>query len=322
MNANLMRAALACATLSLFTNPSLAHASLEQPTAAPGSTYKAVMRIPHGCDGTPTTKIAITIPEGLFNVKPMPHPGWDLTTKKADYENTYHAHGHPYSSGVVTITWSNGNLPDDWYDEFTFRGSVSKDIKDGTALYFPTVQTCVSGQNFWTAPNPQGDEKPAPKLLIVADKTQMHEKAPMTGMNNGAASLGDLELEGAYVRATAPNAPSGGGYLTIVNKGEEADRLLSIATNASDKAEIHEMAMKDNVMMMSPLPDGVDIPAQGQITLKPGGMHLMFMGLKAPFEAGQTISVTFNFARAGAVTLDLPVLPQGETPATMPGMNH
>lgn len=335
MNAKFLRAAFACATLPLFTQTAFAHASLEQPTAAPGSTYKAVLRIPHGCDGTPTTKVQITIPEGYFNVKPMPHAGWDLTTTKADYSKTYEAHGHPYASGVVTITFSNGNLRDDWYDEFTFRGSLAPDLADGTTLYFPTVQTCVTGQNLWTEQNPDAGGKPAPKLKIVAEKTPMAGMDHSTGMDQsadmanmasgnesaakgGSATLGDLSLAGAYVRATAPNAPTGGGYVTITNKGDQADRLVSIATNVSDKAEIHQMSMKDNVMIMSPLPDGIEIPAHGEVTLKPGGMHLMFMGLHAPFDPGQSVTVTFKFAHSGDVTVNLPVFKQGE----MPGMNH
>ena len=72
--------ALAGATLFSVTN-AFAHITLEAGSATAGSTYKAVLRVPHGCDGKATTAIRVRIPEGVIAVKPMPHPGWQLATK-------------------------------------------------------------------------------------------------------------------------------------------------------------------------------------------------------------------------------------------------
>jgi len=84
MNKYLLSAA---ALLVLGTNAAFAHITLETQEAAVGSTYKAVLRVPHGCDGKATTAVRVQIPEGVIAVKPMPKPGWTLQTKKGKYKN-------------------------------------------------------------------------------------------------------------------------------------------------------------------------------------------------------------------------------------------
>ena len=83
----------------------------------------------------------MSIPEGVIAVKPMPKPGWQLATVKGKYEKTYDYFGTPMSEGVTEIAWTGGELPDDWYDEFVFRGRLT-DFAPGTVVYFPVVQEC------------------------------------------------------------------------------------------------------------------------------------------------------------------------------------
>ena len=94
--------------------------------------------------------------------------------------------------------------------------------------------------------------------------------------------LGSLEIGQPWARATASTAPTGGGFLTITNKGTTADRLIAVRTPVAEQAEIHEMKMDGNVMRMRALDGGLEIPAGATVTLAPGGFHLMLMGLKAP----------------------------------------
>jgi uncharacterized protein YcnI len=75
----------AAASLCLFASAALAHSTLEVQEAPIKSTYKAVMRVPHGCEGALTLKVRIRIPEGVIAVKPMPKPGWTLETVKGKY---------------------------------------------------------------------------------------------------------------------------------------------------------------------------------------------------------------------------------------------
>lgn len=125
--------------------------------------------------------------------------------------------------------------------------------------------------------------------------------------NDGVVQLGSINISAPFARATLPNAPVGGGFLTIENTGTEADRLVSVAASVSGDAQLHEMAMQGDVMKMRQLKEGVDLPAGQTVVLKPGGIHIMFLGIKAPFVEGETIAVTLTFEKSGSVDIELPV---------------
>ncbi len=150
-----------------------AHVTLETAQAPPNSTYKAVLRVPHGCEGSPTTAIRVKIPEGVIAVKPMPKPGWELATTTAKYGKSYDYYGTPLTEGVSEIAWTGGNLPDAWYDEFVFRVALT-DFPVGSSVYFPIVQECTDGKvERWIDIPAAGQsdddlETPAPGLSIVA----------------------------------------------------------------------------------------------------------------------------------------------------------
>ena len=103
----------------------MAHATLETTEAPASSSYKAVIRIPHGCDGKPTQAVRVCVPEGVIVAKPMPKAGWQLATTKSPYAKAYDYYGSPVTEGVTEIAWTGGNLPDDWYDEFVFRARLT-----------------------------------------------------------------------------------------------------------------------------------------------------------------------------------------------------
>ena len=105
-----------------------------------------------------------------------------------------------------------------------------------------------------------------------------------------------------------PGQPTGGGYLTITNKGKEVDRLLSVTSPAAGMVEIHTMEIVNDVMNMRPLDGPLEIPAGATVEINPdGNMHLMFMSVKEPFKAGATVPLTLEFEKAGKVELTLPV---------------
>ena len=130
------------------------------------------------------------------------------------------------------------------------------------------------------------------------------------------ASVGSIKVENAYTRATAPGQQVAGGFLKIENKGS-ADQLVSASSPAAGEVQLHEMAMDGNVMKMRQVKD-IPVPANGSVELKPGGLHLMFMNIKAPLAAGETVPVKLKFAKAGEVEVRMPVNP---TTATAP-MKH
>jgi uncharacterized protein YcnI len=135
--------ALALAVLGSGT--ALAHVSLQPKEAPVGSTYKAVLGVPHGCEGKPTNVVRVKIPEGFIAVKPQPKPGWTLEKVRGAYEKSYDYYGTPTSEGVTEVVWSGGNLGDDEYDEFVLRGYLTPDLPVGETLYFPVVQECAEG---------------------------------------------------------------------------------------------------------------------------------------------------------------------------------
>jgi periplasmic copper chaperone A len=284
-----------------------AHASLEKNQAAPGS-YKAVLRIPHGCDGRPTRSVRIDIPEGYVDVKPMPKPGWTLDVEKGDYLRAYTLHGKKVASGVKAVTWAGGSLPDEFYDEFVVSGALAG-LETGRTLFFRTMQKCDGGQIAWNeepaeGQNPHALEHPAPSLTILA---AAHGDNHHGTQSSGEATVGDLAITAGWARAMLPGQPAGGGYFTIANKGESADRLVSIMSASAGKVEIHTMEVANNVMVMRPVEGGLEIPAGATVELKPGGLHVMFMAVKEPFKAGSSVVLTLEFEKAGKVELTLPV---------------
>ncbi|PWK76141.1 copper chaperone PCu(A)C [Aminobacter sp. AP02] len=117
--------------------------------------------------------------------------------------------------------------------------------------------------------------------------------------------VGDLEIGHPWSRATPAGAKVAAGYLTVKNNGSQPDRLVSIQSDVSDKAEIHEMAVDaKGVMTMRQITGGVEIPAGGEVAFKPGAYHIMFMGLKAPVKEGEKFSGTLTFEKAGTVTVE------------------
>ena len=232
------------------------HPSFETRSATVGASYKAVIKIPHGCDGSPTTRVRVLIPEGVIGVKPKPMPGWSIETKRGPYARSYKFyHGAMLTEGVKEIVWS-GKLPDDYFDEFVFAGFLTDSLAAGTTLHFPVYQECEKGSHAWTdMPAPGQDahalKSPAPgiALLPVADKKAAAQ----------SFKIGTLVIEAPWARATPGGAQVGGGYMKITNTGKEADRLIGGSLPIAGEVEVHEMAMAGDVMKMRRLADGLEI---------------------------------------------------------------
>lgn len=124
-------------------------------------------------------------------------------------------------------------------------------------------------------------------------------------------SLGPLVIEAPWTRATPGGATTGAGYLTITNTGSAPDTLLGGGIEAGERIEIHDMTMTDGLMTMRRLPEGLVIPAGETVRLESGGLHLMFIGLKQGFKAGETVKATLAFKAAGTVEIDFAVAPIG-----------
>lgn len=143
-------------------------------------------------------------------------------------------------------------------------------------------------------------------LLLVAALA-----LPGAALAQGASPL---RIEQPFARATAPTARAGGAYMTIVNNGATADRLLRAESSVAARVELHTVIKEGDVMRMREVP-GIDVPANGKAMLAPGGFHVMLRELKAPLKAGDTAPITLVFEKAGRIEVAVPILPLGAAPA-------
>ena len=152
---------------------SSSHIVLDEPVAQAGASYKAVLRVGHGCTGSPTTAIRVLIPDGLRGAKPQPKPGWTLATRYEKLAQPYSSHGKQITDDVVEISWTAASreswLADAFFDEFVLRGTLSE--RPGV-LWFKVLQTCETGSNDWSeiptaGVSTQGMKTPAILLKVL-----------------------------------------------------------------------------------------------------------------------------------------------------------
>jgi hypothetical protein len=140
-----------------------------------------------------------------------------------------------------------------------------------------------------------------PSLWLVQDKK---EAAPVY-------KIGPLVIEGPWARATPGGARVAGGYLKITNSGSAPDWLVGGSLALASEVEIHEMAMSNNVMKMRRLDKGLEIRPGQTVELKPGGHHVMFVGLSAGLKAGEPVKGSLRFEKAGVIEVEFRVAPIG-----------
>ena len=119
---------------------------------------------------------------------------------------------------------------------------------------------------------------------------------------------GAITISHPYARATAAGQPSGGGFMTFVNGGGN-DKLLSVSAEVSKAVELHEMKMEGDVMKMRQV-EGIDLQAGKTVELKPGGQHVMFIGLTQTLKSGAHFPLTLRFEKAGEVKVEVTVMTQ------------
>jgi len=129
------------------------------------------------------------------------------------------------------------------------------------------------------------------------------------------AQPASVSVSEVWARATPPGAKTGAAYLTVKNKGTAPDRLVKASTPVASEAQLHTMIDDNGIMKMRPVA-GIDVKAGGSVTLKPGGFHVMLMGLKQPLVEGQSFPLTLTFEKAGAVETTVKVAKAG---AASPG---
>lgn len=117
---------------------------------------------------------------------------------------------------------------------------------------------------------------------------------------------GELSVRHPWTRATPPGATAAVGYLEIRNSGKEADRVVGAATPAAERVELHVLIREGDVAKMREVKD-FPVPARERLLLRPGGSHLMIIGLKKPFVKGERVPLVLRFEKAGELQVELEV---------------
>ncbi|MEI2415317.1 copper chaperone PCu(A)C [Orrella sp. JC864] len=145
--------------------------------------------------------------------------------------------------------------------------------------------------------------------------------AALLALGAGAALAAEtIAVKDPWVRASAPGQRNGAGYMTIENAGQQPDTLLAVSSPAAERIELHNVVTENGVASMRPV-DGVPVPAQGQARLAPGGYHVMFLKLQAPFKQGEQVQATLRFEKAGEIPVTFAVQPATYNPGGGHG-NH
>lgn len=131
-------------------------------------------------------------------------------------------------------------------------------------------------------------------------------------LHTGSASAhdykqGPIAIGHPWARSTAEGVKTGAAYISLENTGAEADTFVSAESPVSEKTQIHETRREGDVMKMREIEGGVSLPAGTTVTFKPGGYHIMLLGLKQKLDEGQSIPLTLTFAKAGSIQVDVHV---------------
>lgn len=129
---------------------------------------------------------------------------------------------------------------------------------------------------------------------------------PAVAGDQGMASSGDIMVHEGWARASLGKAPNSAAYMMLMNHGDAADKLTGATTPMAEKAELHHHIMEGDIAKMRQI-DEILVQPGDAVTLEPGGLHVMLMGLKGELDEGSTLPITLIFENAGEITLDVPV---------------
>lgn len=172
MRAAIILAVAAALSATTATVPAAAHVVPAEPTATAGSYHVMTLRVPHGCEGSPTTAVRVLLPPDIVSAKPRQMHGWTLEVVRAPLPAPVRTEHATVTERVAEIAWSGGNLPDEAFEAF----SIMLRLPDRTGpLVFPVIQTCAQGRNAWVDVAPEGQpwgsvRYPAPVLTLTPAK--------------------------------------------------------------------------------------------------------------------------------------------------------
>ena len=139
-----------------------------------------------------------------------------------------------------------------------------------------------------------------------------------------SAAAQTVQIKDAWVRTAVPGQMATGAFMKITAR--ENTKLVSATSPVAGVAQVHEMKMEGDVMKMRAVVGGLDLPAGKTVELKPGGLHVMLMGLKSQVKAGDKVPLTLVFEgkdkKRETVLVQAEVRQLGAMPDAMPMKMH
>lgn len=159
-------------------------------------------------------------------------------------------------------------------------------------------------------------------LSITAGLPAFAESEYLPATQSTESQQARIKVITAWSRELPPTAPVGAAFMHIENHSEQADRLISAESSIAEVTELHAHIHEGDVMRMVKV-DTIDVPAHGQLTLEPGGYHVMLIDLKKPLVAGETLPLTLQFEHAGAMNITVNIKSSDAgTSVEQPEMDH
>ncbi|CAO3697295.1 unnamed protein product [Umbelopsis ramanniana] len=126
------------------------HVTFTVTTGQPDSYLNTALRVPHGCNGSATTAISVSVPDNVYSIKPEVVANWNLTIQYVNLTTPITVEGQQINQTVSNITWFNGLLPNDQFQEFGLQIQLpSTGYNNTNTLWFPVFQSCVNGTSTW-----------------------------------------------------------------------------------------------------------------------------------------------------------------------------
>lgn len=116
----------------------------------------------------------------------------------------------------------------------------------------------------------------------------------------------EIMVHNAYVRLLPPTAKTTGAFMTLMNHGKIAVKLIKAESSIADRVELHNHFKVDGMMKMRQV-KGININANGSVELKPGSFHIMLIGLKKPLKEGQVVTFKLSFDDKSSIDVEAPV---------------
>jgi len=226
--------------------PAGAHITGDKDSVPAGGFTSVTLTVPHGCEESPTSKIAIEIPESILNAAPQVVAGWEAEATETELDEPVEsAHGDPVTERISEITWTaeaGNELPPHFRQEFTIGFQAPEEV--GERLYFKIVQTCPDGETAWIEETEDGAEEPeypAPFVDVVAAETDDHESESAAEEAEADEPAADEEVAAEPVAASTDGSDDGGssdglaiGGLVLGALGLAAGGTALLRTRSTD----------------------------------------------------------------------------------------